>query len=418
MAKRTQQDSGEERVTAKSRPMMSLIASAPSNLSSSASESPVKRSYESQSPWSAKAEKDDRTVQPVVDRDTSHEQGHHRFVESTHSASYSELDDDKAWSSQEWKSYKSVDDRTEKPVVCLSLVNTSMLFWKKKNLMTERDNPLFTLNEEQGHSNSSLETTKRNWICRWDPDLSWIGWMITCGKRSSMNVTENDEKHSVIWWMFMSVTLQASVFMGKNYSDNWHSIKNREDLTLKQMFDISANLVSEQDKIYGVKTIDWEDQFMVVLVFDWWCTSHQSSAHKGPRLFRFCIVSWLDTREPSIKHSMGTKIGVVQNIAGIQRFGQNWRRANGIRVEYFHRIQYVAAQSRSQKFTVETMRDTREFYRKDNIHVDVPRHLLWIKRQQERMRVKRSTRLSICKKIWSRTMVFSWSWFREEVVLY
>ena len=44
--------------------------------------------------------------------------------------------------------------------------------------------------------------------------------------------------------------------MGKNYSDNQHSIKNTKDLTMKQMFDISAKLVSEQDEIYGVKTID------------------------------------------------------------------------------------------------------------------------------------------------------------------
>ena len=32
---------------------------------------------------------------------------------------------------------------------------------------------------------------------------------------------------------------------------------------------------------------------------------------------------------------MGAKIGLVQNISGIQRLGQNWRWANGIRVEYF-----------------------------------------------------------------------------------
>ena len=50
MSKRTHKDSGEERVTAKSRPMMSLIARAPSTLSSSASESPGKKSCESQSP--------------------------------------------------------------------------------------------------------------------------------------------------------------------------------------------------------------------------------------------------------------------------------------------------------------------------------------------------------------------------------
>ena len=77
-------------------------------------------------------------------------------------------------------------------------------------------------------------------------------------KRSSMNVTEDSEKHSVTWRMFMSSTLQSSVFTGKNYSDNWHSIKNTKDLTMKQMFDIFENLVSEQDEIYGVKTINWE----------------------------------------------------------------------------------------------------------------------------------------------------------------
>ena len=60
--------------------------------------------------------------------------------------------------------------------------------------------------------------------------------------------------------MFMSSTLQASVFMGKNYSDNLHSIKNTDDLTKKQMFDISEKLISvHSDEIYGVNTINWED---------------------------------------------------------------------------------------------------------------------------------------------------------------
>ena len=33
------------------------------------------------------------------------------------------------------------------------------------------------------------------------------------------------DKRSMIWGMFMSSTLEASVFIGKNYSDNLHSIK-------------------------------------------------------------------------------------------------------------------------------------------------------------------------------------------------
>ena len=75
-----------------------------------------------------------------------------------------------------------------------------------------------------------------------------------------MNVTEDGEKHSVVWRMFMSLTLASAVFMVKNYSDNWYSIKKTKDLTMKQMCDISAKLLSEQsDEIYGVKTIDWEN---------------------------------------------------------------------------------------------------------------------------------------------------------------
>ena len=51
MAKRSQKDSGEERVTAKSRPMMNLIARTPSFVSSSTSVSLVKKYYGYQHPW-------------------------------------------------------------------------------------------------------------------------------------------------------------------------------------------------------------------------------------------------------------------------------------------------------------------------------------------------------------------------------
>ena len=61
--------------------------------------------------------------------------------------------------------------------------------------------------------------------------------------------------------MFVSSTVQASVFMGKNYLENLHSVRNTgKDLTTKQMFDKSEKLVAEQsDEIYGVNTINWCD---------------------------------------------------------------------------------------------------------------------------------------------------------------
>ena len=121
-------------------------------------------------------------MKPVVSRDTSHEhRHHHRFVESTHSASYSEWNNGKAWSSQEWKADELMDDRTEKPVVCpqrgahafqsrFSREHKHFILEEEEKITIELGNPLFAFNEE--HSNSSLKTTKQNQSCRWDPNHS------------------------------------------------------------------------------------------------------------------------------------------------------------------------------------------------------------------------------------------------------
>ena len=63
MAKRTQQDSGEGRVTAKSRPMMNLTARTPSFVSSSASANPRRSSHGYQNPEQPVL--DDRAGKPV-----------------------------------------------------------------------------------------------------------------------------------------------------------------------------------------------------------------------------------------------------------------------------------------------------------------------------------------------------------------
>ena len=76
MAKRSQQDSGGERVTAKSRPMMNLIAKTPSHVSSSTSVSLVKRSYGSQDPWSSIA-KEDRSGRPGTGTNLFETSDHH-----------------------------------------------------------------------------------------------------------------------------------------------------------------------------------------------------------------------------------------------------------------------------------------------------------------------------------------------------
>ena len=84
MAKRAQQVSGEECVTAKSRPMMNLTARMPSVVSSSTSSKPGRTWHGFQDPEKSVAV-DDRSGKP--DRPSP--------------AGYSKLDCDSAWSSQE-----------------------------------------------------------------------------------------------------------------------------------------------------------------------------------------------------------------------------------------------------------------------------------------------------------------------------
>ena len=98
IAKRLQQDSGEERVTAKSKPMMNLSARMPSVVSSSTSLSLRKRCYGKQDPWRYVVA-DDRSGQP----------------DKLFSTDYSKLDHDRAWSSQERKSEVTAHDRSGQP---------------------------------------------------------------------------------------------------------------------------------------------------------------------------------------------------------------------------------------------------------------------------------------------------------------
>ena len=56
----------------------------------------------------------------------------------------------------------------------------------------------------------------------------------------------------------MAATMNAATFMGKNFSTIQSFIKNYEDLTLKQMFDVTAQLVNDQEEIHGLDKIHWE----------------------------------------------------------------------------------------------------------------------------------------------------------------
>ena len=201
MAKRAQQGSGEERVTAKSRPMMNLTARMPSVLSSSTSSNPVRTSYGKQDPGKSVAG-DDRSGKPEkTSWDIMQQVAPHReeplLNGNAHSVRYGEM----------------IHDGSGKP--------------EKLNHQEEADSETFVMGSNAAESVNKVKDQVRS------------------RQKRMSNVAESGEEHSKIWGMFMAATMTAATF-------------NSEDLTLKQMFDVTAQLVNDQEEIHGLDKIHWE----------------------------------------------------------------------------------------------------------------------------------------------------------------
>ena len=160
------------------------------------------------------------------------------------SSDYSEWNIDEKWSSQEWKSGQMLEARTRRPV---------------GGQQFTQDTDKFVIDDDDMDSDTATESNlslkSRSFLHRVNDRLQKML------DRSPEDAMQDIDKRSLIWRMFMSLTLEASVLMGKNYSENLHSIKiTGNNLTLKQMFDISEKLIVGQSvEIFGVSPINWVD---------------------------------------------------------------------------------------------------------------------------------------------------------------
>ena len=56
----------------------------------------------------------------------------------------------------------------------------------------------------------------------------------------------------------MATTLNAATFMGKNYSTMQNVVQNEENITLKLMFDITAQTIHNDEEIYCLDNIEYQ----------------------------------------------------------------------------------------------------------------------------------------------------------------
>ena len=240
MAKRAQQDSGEGRVTAKSRLVMNLTARTPSFVSSSASSNPGRTSYGYQDP--------ERSV-PIDDRTV-------KLVQPSQ-PDYTQEDYGRSWSSQEWKSGAAEHDRSGKPEVnswdSLQEVDPHREeYLLGKNAHSARYGELIHDRTGQLVSENLQEHAHfENFVMGSDATefVNQVRDQVRIRQKRMSNVAESCTEHSIIWRMFMATTLNAATFMGKNFSTFQSVVRNHESLTLKQMFDVTAKLVNNQEEI-------------------------------------------------------------------------------------------------------------------------------------------------------------------------
>ena len=167
MSKRTQEDAGEKRVTAKSKPTKNLVSRCrvrdPTVLASTASENPGNTKSESQN----------------VPRSFNVQQtGMGRPVMLAYSSNSSEWNNDDKWSSQVWESDELMEVRTGRPVVFAQHTDRFIVENDNMDSYTEAESEMSLKSRSLHRVNDQVR--KRQY-------------------QSSKDATKDSDKHSVIW---------------------------------------------------------------------------------------------------------------------------------------------------------------------------------------------------------------------------
>ena len=330
MAKRAQQNSGEGRVTAKSRPMMNLTARTPSIVSSSASTNPGGASYGHHEP-----------EQHVLDDSAGKPAAKPR---SNYSQEYGS-----SQSSQVWTRGNGEHDRSVKPESWNSLEKVDP--FRGEHLLGRTAHSARneeTIHERTGRPDSENIQEKANFeeLIMGSDTTEFVNKVKNQvrirQKRMSSNVAEDCTEHSIIWGMFMATTLNAATFMGKSYSTMRNVLQNEEKITLKQMFDVTAATINNDEEVYCLDKIEYQRNTWTKL------SLINDPVVIGLQSTKVCVFS--DSvlclgkvlQHPECNQAWKDRVAGVRAERDYSDFDDIKGESAEIRVEYFPRIHYVA----------------------------------------------------------------------------
>ena len=223
--------------------MMNLTARMPSFVSSSASANPGRTSHGYQDPGKSVGS-DDRSEKP----------------ENSSPPGYSKEDYGRSWSSQEccgarsigepeeisWDTLQKVDPHREEPLLGRNAHSARY----GEMIHDGSRKPVSVHHQEQAYfENFVMGSDVAEFVYKVKDE-------VRSRQKRMLHVAESGDEHSITWRMFMITTLYAATFMGRNSLSTIQSVvKNDKSLSLNQMFDVSAQLVNNQDEICGLDKI-------------------------------------------------------------------------------------------------------------------------------------------------------------------
>ena len=150
------------------------------------------------------------------------------------------MDDDRAWSSQEWKTETTTYDRSERPDKTSwrmvrkvrpdheeILLDGTAQSVRNGETLRDRSGRLDNINSQEmaspqnfvmGNDEAELELSveSRSFVNR-------VSDQVRKRQKRISNVAQDGEEHSMIWRMLMAVTMESALFMGKNFQNNHNS---------------------------------------------------------------------------------------------------------------------------------------------------------------------------------------------------
>ena len=154
----------------------------------------------------------------------------------TSRSDYLQKDYGLSWSSQEWKSGDGEHDRSGKP---------EENSWGTGQPVSEN------LQGKAHFENFNMGSEITEFVNK-------VRDQVRIRQKRMSSIAEDCTEHSIIWGMLMATTLNAATFVGKNFSTMQNVVKNHESLTLKQMFDVTAQIVNNEEEITGLDKIEYQ----------------------------------------------------------------------------------------------------------------------------------------------------------------